>query len=195
MKRTLYLIRHGATGANLENRFAGRSQEPLHPTGIKQIQEVGAGLTSCNITRIICGPLSRTRQTAEILQNILNIPVTVCDGLTEINIPHWDGLTKQEIRAAFGDEYPTWLNSPEFFALPGCETLAEVQKRSRQALHDILAAEPTGNLLFVSHLIVLRCLVLYFKDMGLKDFRKIKIDNGSVVRVRDNGTNDWTVSL
>ena len=195
MKRTLYLIRHGATGANLENRFAGRSSEPLHPTGVKQIQEVGAGLTSCNITRIICGPLSRTRQTAEILQNTLNIPVTVCDGLTEINIPHWDGLTKQEIRAAFGDEYPTWLNSPDHFALPGCETLAEVQERGRQALTDMITAEPAGNLLIVSHLIVLRCLVLYFKAMGLKDFRKVKIDNGSVVRLTGNGANGWTVSL
>jgi broad specificity phosphatase PhoE len=195
MKRTLYLIRHGATGANLENRFAGRSQEPLHPTGIKQIQEVGAGLASCNITRIVCGPMSRTRQTAEILQDILNIPVTVCDGLTEINIPHWDGLTKQEIRAAFGDEYPTWLSSPESFALPGCETLAEVHERSRQALTDMITAEPAGNLLIVSHLIVLRCLVLYFKGMGLKDFRSVKVDNGAVVRLTENSTAGWTVSL
>jgi len=195
MKRTLYLIRHGATGANLENRFAGRSQEPLHPSGIKQIQEVGTELESCNITRIICGPLSRTRQTAEILQNTLNIPVTVSDGLTEINIPHWDGLTKQEIREKFGDEYPTWLNSPEFFALPGCETLAEVQERSRQALKGIVTAEPAGNLLIVSHLIVIRCVVLYFKDMALQDFRTVKIDNGSVVRLTGNGTNGWSVSL
>lgn len=195
MKRSLYLIRHGATGANLENRFAGRTPEPLHPTGIKQIQEVGTKLASCNIKRIFCGPLPRTRQTAEILQNTLNIPVTVSDGLTEINIPHWDGLTKEQIRETFGDEYPTWLNSPESFALPGCETIAEVQERGLQALQDILAAEPTGNLLFVSHLIVLRCLVLYFKDMALKDFRTVKIDNGSVVPLKTNGTNGWTVSL
>lgn len=195
MKRTLYLIRHGATGANLENRFAGRSPEPLHPTGIQQIHEVGTELQSSNITHIVCGPLPRTRQTAEILRNTLNIPVTVSDGLTEINIPHWDGLTKQEIRDTFGDEYPTWLSSPEIFALPGCETLAEVQARSLQALTDIASAEPAGSLLIVSHLIVLRCLVLYFKDMGLKDFRKIKVDNGSVVRLTENTMNGWSVSL
>jgi probable phosphoglycerate mutase len=195
MKRTLYLIRHGATGANLENRFAGRSPEPLHPTGIKQIQAVGTELASCNLTRIFCGPLPRTRQTAAILQNNLNIPVTVSAGLTEINIPHWDGLTKQEIRDTFGDEYPTWLSSPEIFALPGCETLSEVQERGLQALKTMVTAEPTGNLLIVSHLIVLRCLVLYLKDMDLKDFRTVKIDNGSVVRLTVKGTSDWTVSL
>ncbi len=195
MKRTLYLIRHGTTGANLENRFAGRSTEPLHPTGIKQIQGVGTELESCNITGIVCGPLCRTRQTAEILRNTLNIPVTVSDGLTEINIPHWDGLTKQEIRDTFGDEYPTWLNSPEIFALPGCETIAEVQERSLRALKGIITAEPAGNLLIVSHLIVIRCLVLYFKDMALQDFRRVKIDNGSVVRLSGNDTDGWAVSL
>ena len=195
MKRTLYLIRHGTTGANLENRFAGRSPEPLHPTGIKQIQAVGAELDSRNITRIVCGPLPRTRQTAEILRKNLNIPVTVSDGLTEINIPHWDGLTKQEIRDTFGDEYPTWLNSPDCFALPGCETIAEVQERSLQALKTIVTDEPAGNLLIVSHLIVIRCLVLYFKDIPLQDFRKVKIDNGSVVRLTENTMNGWTVSL
>jgi len=195
MERTLYLIRHGATAANLTNRFAGRTPEPLHPTGIKQMEELGAKLRSCNIRRIYSGPLSRTRQTAEILRKSLKIPVTVCDGLTEINIPHWDGLTKQAIRDTFGDEYPTWLNSPESFVLPGCETLAQVQERSRQAITGIITTEPAGNLLIVSHLIVIRCLVLYFKDMGLKDFRKIKVDNGSVVHIRKNGANDWAVSL
>jgi broad specificity phosphatase PhoE len=195
MERTLYLVRHGTTEANLTNRFAGRTPEPLHPTGIMQMEELGCALRSSNIRRIYSGPLPRTRQTAEILQNTLKIPVTVCDGLTEINIPHWDGLTKQAIRETFGDEYPTWLNSPESFAPPGCETLAEVQERSRQAITGMITAEPAGNLLIVSHLIVIRCLVLYFKDMGLKDFRKIKIENGSVIRVRSNGTNDWAVTL
>ena len=195
MKRTLYLIRHGTTPANLTNRFAGRSAEPLHPAGIKQMEELGSKLQSSSIRHIYSGPLPRTRQSAAILQKYLNSPVTVSHALTEINIPHWDGRTKDEIRAAFDDEYPTWLKSPAQFALPGCETLAEVQTRSSRALEGFVNDEPAGNMLIVSHLIVIRCLVLYFKDMGLKDFRKIKVDNGSVIHIRKNGTNDWDVSL
>ena len=37
--------------------------------------------------------------------------------------------------------------------------------------------------------------VRYFKDMGMSDFRTVKIDNGSVVRLKENTTNGWTVSL
>jgi broad specificity phosphatase PhoE len=195
MERTLYLIRHGTTEANLTNRFAGRTPEPLHPTGIKQMQELGGELQSCNIRRIFCGPLPRTRQSAAILQKYLHTPVTVSDALTEINIPHWDGRTKEEIRAAFGDEYPTWLRNPAQFALPGCETLAEVRDRGIQALERFVNDEPVGNLLLVSHLIVLRCLVLSCRNMTLQEFRTIRIDNGSVVRLMRNGNNGWSVSL
>lgn len=195
MERTLYLIRHGTTEANLMNRFAGRTHEPLHPTGIKQMEELGCALQSCNILRIYCGPLPRTRQSAAILQKYLNAPVTVSHDLTEINIPHWDGLTKKEICTAFGDEYPTWLASPARFALPGCETLAQVRDRGSRAIERILDDEPAGNLLIVSHLIVIRCLVLSCQAMSLQEFRSIKIDNGSVVRLMGKANSGWSVSL
>ena len=195
MERTLFLVRHGITGANLTNRFAGRTPEPLHPAGIKQMHKLGTDLQSCNISRIFSGPLPRTRQSAALLQKYLNTPVTISDALTEINIPHWNGLSKQKIRAAFGDEYSTWLKSPEQFALPGCETLAEVRDRGIRALEGFADAEAGGNLLIVSHLIVIRCLVLSCRNMALQEFRTLKIDNGSVVRLMRNGNSDWSVSL
>jgi broad specificity phosphatase PhoE len=195
MERTLYLIRHGTTEANLTDRFAGRTPEPLHPTGIKQMQELGIKLRSCKIRRIFSGPLPRTWQSAAILQRYLHAPVTVSDALTEINIPHWDGRSKEEIRAAFGYEYPTWLRHPARFALPGCETLAQVQDRGVQALEGFVNHEPVGNLLLVSHLIVIRCLVLSCQNMALDEFRTIRIDNGSVVRLMRNGNSGWSVSL
>lgn len=195
MERTLYLVRHGTTGANLTNRFAGRTSEPLHPAGIKQMHKLGTELQSCDISHIFSGPLPRTRQSTAILQKYLNTPVTISDALTEINIPHWDGLTKQEIRAAFGDEYPTWLKSPAQFALPGCETLAAVRDRGIRALEGFADAEPVGNLLIVSHLIVIRCLVLACRNMALQEFRTVKIDNGSVVRLVRNGNSAWSVAL
>lgn len=34
MTATIYLIRHGTTRANREDRFAGRTDEPLHAEGL-----------------------------------------------------------------------------------------------------------------------------------------------------------------
>jgi broad specificity phosphatase PhoE len=178
---TIYLVRHGVTPANKENRFAGRTAEGLHPDGVEQIRQVGSRLHEKNIGGIFCGPLPRTVQSAEILQDMLHVPQTAVEGFNEIKIPHWDGLTKDEIRQLHGGEYPTWRAEPQTFELPGCETIKKVQERAVSAIKSIAAGHPGENLLLVSHLIVLRSLVLYYRDMDIRDFRSIKIDNGAIL--------------
>ncbi len=182
MNNSLFLVRHGTTRANLENRFAGKTSEPLHKDGIRQMKELGIRLMSSNISRIICGPLPRTRQSAEILAETLKTPITIDNALTEIHIPHWDGLSKQAIRDRYNNEYPNWLNSPDKFALPGCEKLADVQIRGVKTVEKYLKTLFDGTALLVSHLIVVRCIVLHYKNLPIKDFRKIIIDNGSVTK-------------
>jgi len=180
---TLYLVRHGITPANKENRFAGRTDEELLAEGKEQMLQVGKRLQDRNIQAMYCGPAKRTLQSAEILGSVLKILPSVLNELDEILIPHWDGLTKEGIRNQHGEQYPTWLASPQDFQLPGCETLDQVQKRAARAVNDLLAKAQGQNLLIVSHLVVLRCLVLYFKELPIRDFRKVRIDNGSILQV------------
>ena len=180
---TIYLVRHGITQANRENRFAGRTAEELLPEGLEQIRQVGARLQGKNIGGIFCGPLQRTVQSAEILSAMLHVPLARLDGFNEINIPHWDGLTKDDIRQQHGGEYPTWLAAPHLFRLPGCETIKEVQERALTAIDTLIAGHPGEDLLVVSHLIVLRSLVLFYRNLAIRDFRSIKIDNGSILRL------------
>lgn len=190
MDTILYLIRHGVTGANKENRFAGRTAEPLHPDGIAQIQQVGKQLQDRNISRIFAGPLPRTKQTAEIISDIIDAPTTFADGLTEILIPHWDGLTKEAIRRDFGPEYPTWLDNPAAFSAQGCETLAAVQQRAVRCIERIFSENANKNILVVSHLVALRCLILHYKNMPINDYRSIKVSNGEIIRLErtESGT-------
>ncbi len=185
MTTTIILARHGATAANLENRFAGRSDEPLHRQGVEQLLAVVARLKQIPLTGgIVCGPLARTRQSAEIVGRELGIPVRVEECFTEIDIQHWDGLTKDEIRQRFGPEYPTWLADPAGFRLPGCETLALVQARAVTGLERLIAEQRGRATLVISHLIVLRCLVLHYRGLPLGDFRNIKIDNAALTFLR-----------
>ena len=103
------------------------------------------------------------------------------------SIPHWDGLTKDKIRQQYGAQYPTWLSAPQTFNLPGCETLEQVQKRAVEAVKLILSESQCYNFLLLSHLIVLRCLVLHFQGMEIKDFRSIKIGNASILKLSEQG--------
>ena len=192
---TIYLVRHGSTPANREKRFAGRSGETLNSEGIEQMRRVGERLRAENIGAIYCGPAVRTVQSSQIIGSQLKIPFSPLAELDEIYIPHWDTLTKDEIRQQFGAQYPTWLSAPQSFTLPGCETLAQVQKRGVMAINRLLALEQKQNLLLVSHLIVLRCLVLYFQEFPIRDFRAIQIDNGTILRLTGPGENRMSISF
>lgn len=180
MKTNIYLIRHGLTAANKANIFAGRTQEPLHPEGMAQLAEVGHKLAGRGISKIFCGPLARTRQSAGIVGELLGVPIATAEALTEIRIPHWDGLTKETIRARFGPQYPTWLDDPAGFCLPGCETIAQVQNRAVACLETLFHEYPGQNLLVVSHLIVVRALLLHYLARPIADFRAIKVGNAQV---------------
>ncbi len=195
MTTTIILARHGATAANLENRFAGRSDEPLHAKGGEQLETVAAALRPTPLTGgIDSGPLARTRQSAEIVGRALGVTVRVADCFTEIKIPHWDGLTKEEIRQRFGPEYPTWLEDPAGFALPGCETLAEVQVRAVAGLERLFREMAGRTTLVVSHLIVVRCLLLHYRGLALADFRTIKVDNAALTLLRRTAAGETLVA-
>ena len=191
---SLYLVRHGITAANRENRFAGRSDEELHPEGIVQMQQTGTQLRQKNIGAIYCGPAKRTWQSAEILGEMFSLPVSCRADFDEIHIPHWDGLTKDEIRQRFGAQYPTWLAAPQKFEVSGCETLSQVQQRAVAGVKQIIAERQDQNLLLVSHLIVLRCLVLYFRGIEISEFRTIQIKNGTILQLEQQDKNGFDIS-
>lgn len=195
MKTTIYLIRHGLTAANKNDVFAGRTQEPLHPEGEAQLADVGRVLAGRGIGRILCGPLARTRQSAQIVGDMLGVEVSADEALNEIRIPHWDGLTKEAIRARFGEEYPTWLADPAGFCVPGCETIAEVQGRAVACVESLFREYPGQNLLVVSHLIVVRALLLHYLGRPIADFRAIKVGNGQVARLVRDDSGGVTVEI
>jgi broad specificity phosphatase PhoE len=195
MATTIFLTRHGKTAANLENRFAGRTSEPLHQQGCAQIAAVADKLQEVQPSAIYAGPLPRAKQSAEIISQVAGAPLHTSESFNEILIPHWDGLTKEEITNNFGSEYPTWLSSPDKFMLPDCETLKQVQARAVAEIERIFTAREGETVVVVSHLIVVRCLVLYYRRQPISEFRGIKIDNGSLTRLTRKGGDRTEVLL
>ncbi|MFZ5762347.1 MAG: histidine phosphatase family protein [Thermodesulfobacteriota bacterium] len=180
---TLYLVRHGITAANKEDRFAGRTDEPLHPEGEAQASAVADRLRGAGISAVVAGPLRRTRETAGIIAEKLGVAVMTLPALDEIAIPHWDGLTKAEIRQRFGPEYPTWLDTPERFQVAGCESIGDVQQRVVAAVAAMAQEYAGRSVLVVSHLIPLRALLLHHLGQPISAFRSIKIANAQLVRL------------
>lgn len=192
---TIILLRHGTTPANLKKKFAGRTEESLHSLGVAEIERVGSLLAPYSIAKIVTGSLSRTIETGTILRRRLMVGATIDRRLDEISIPHWDGLSKIDIRQRFGRQYPTWLDEPGNFKVAGCETIAEVQRRAAACTEEIFSSYPGQNVLLVSHLIVIRSLVLFYGQMGLHLFRTVEVPNGSLCKLKRNSDGTTTVTV
>ena len=81
----LYLVRHGRTLVNGENRLQGRIDHSLDEVGRRQSIEIARALK--NIDRVISSPLLRCRQTASTFAKLRVLPVRVCAEVTEIPSP------------------------------------------------------------------------------------------------------------
>ena len=71
----IYLIRHGETDWNLEQRLQGAMDIPLNENGIELARETARGLRDVPFDVIYTSPLRRARQTAEIIRGDREIPL------------------------------------------------------------------------------------------------------------------------
>lgn len=91
-----YFLRHGQTDWNREGRFMGQTDIPLNEIGIKQAQEAAHYLKTRTqgITTIIASPLLRAKQTAEVISQVLLIPIHFHAGLKEACLGMLEGKVK-----------------------------------------------------------------------------------------------------
>lgn len=79
----VYLLRHGETDWNIEQRLQGREDIPLNAVGIKQARQATALFDRIHLDYILTSPLSRAVVTAEIIGDYTNCGVIQESDLTE----------------------------------------------------------------------------------------------------------------
>ena len=155
----IFLVRHGETEWNREDRRQGQGDSPLTEKGAGQVQAIGRGIARLIAGqadwRLVASPLGRTRQTAAIVSAACGLPVAFDDRLMEAGFGIWEGLTWPEIDVqrpgASADPYV-------HFHTPGGETYDQVAARATDWLSSV--RQPT---IAVSHGVfgrVLRTLYL-----------------------------------
>ncbi len=130
---TFLLVRHGVTDHTTDKRFSGglASANPgLNDEGRAQVRATAEWLAPVaeGLDAIVSSPVRRTRESAEILGEVLGFEVGVEEGLAEMEFGTWDGLTFTEVRDRFPDEVRVWLGNLDH-APGGGESLREVEKR------------------------------------------------------------------
>lgn len=171
MTTRVYLVRHGATQAAAENRFAGESDVSLSEAGREQARRLAERLREEPIAAFYASPLSRTLETAKILAEPHGLAVVPRDALREIAHGRWEGKTRADVEKLYPEEYQRWEADPFSFAPEGGETGLAVTARALPALLTIVAAHGGSRVLIVSHKATIRLLIGSLLGFDLRSYR------------------------
>src|SRR5919198_4230713 len=147
----VFMVRHGATVASEEDRFAGATDVALSDEGREQTRRLAARLSQEKIVAIYASPLGRTVETAQILAAPHKLEVQMRDGFREISHGRWEQMTRREVEEKFPEEAAEWEKDPYTFAPLGGESGLAVTARALPALIELVRQHTSENFLVVSH--------------------------------------------
>jgi ribonuclease H / adenosylcobalamin/alpha-ribazole phosphatase len=171
------LARHGATLLSLEKRFSGSGgvDAPLAPIGEAQAKALADEVERReDVTRIVCSPLLRARQTAQFVADRIGLDVEVDEGFAECSFGEWDGFTFVEVKERWPLELEEWLASTDV-APPGGESFSACRDRVALARRSLVERYPGERVLVVAHVTPIKILVSLAVDASLNSLFRMEL--------------------
>lgn len=180
----LILVRHGETDANRQGILMGSSKGPsLNPTGRAQAADVAAALKSKTVAHLYTSPALRARETAEIVSQVIEAPLSEVSDLCEIDVGRLEGLTQAEVRQNYGSHSREWERDAATARHPGGETMEELQTRAWSVVQELAAKHPEETVVVVSHLFTILAVLTEVLEMPLRRFLRIRLEPGAMARI------------
>ena len=142
-----WFLRHGETDWNARNLSQGNVDIPLNQTGLGQARAAADMLRNRGIATIVSSPLGRARITAEIVGEVLQLPMQIEDDLREVSFGAQEGKPMT-------DWFPRWIEGE--WTPAGAETFAALRARAVDAVNRAIGLTPP--VLVVSHGALFRAL-------------------------------------
>lgn len=188
MATQIFLIRHGETQSNLEDRYSGITDVALTEEGLRQAELTAAFFRDIPLAALYSSPLSRARDTASPLAALWGLKVEIREELIEINYGKWEECTVEQIRAGWEPQWRRFLSNPADFSAPGGETGKAVESRIRRCLLELIRVHDNEAIALVSHKSPIRILLAGPLGLELRNFReKIPLDNAAISLMEVDG--------
>lgn len=137
----VWFARHGETDWNRARRFQGHADIPLNDTGRAQAARNGfalrADIAAPDRLHYVASPLSRCRETMEIIRSGLRLPAqryAIDDRLIEIDLGDWNGKSQDEIEIETPGAFAAREADKWNYVVPGGESYAAAAARVREFL-------------------------------------------------------------
>ena len=137
----------------------GQQDSPLSEIGQKMATDWGRRLASFSWQRIVCSDLGRTRETTELINQTLKLPIHTDKQLREQDWGEWSGISLAEVKKTHKKLLQSMIRSGWSFQPPGGESRKQVLKRSLAAMNNAHISWPGQSILIVCHEGVINCLI------------------------------------
>jgi broad specificity phosphatase PhoE len=176
----LYLVRHGTTTLNVENRYRGRRDIPLDAQGYQDAVDAARRLSGIGLTAVYTGPLRRTIATAQIIADEARVPdLRILHGLNNVDYGAWEGMTAEEAQRFDTQAFWLYRNSPTEAVCPLGERLSDAQQRMTDALQLIGSRHAGEAVAAVSHAVMVRLALVALRHVEGEQWR-LPVGRGSV---------------
>lgn len=174
----LLVVRHGETQLNAEHRYLGALNPDLNAKGVSQAMELHR-LLPANIDAVVCSPLRRARQTADILCQSRGLHPEVNNAFRERHVGVFEGLTQEEARIQFPELWSQNVTRSWGGAPTGGETINEVVKRVADGVNHLYNSYAGKVVALVAHGFVAKVARAVIQE-GFQDFFNWQLANGAV---------------
>jgi probable phosphoglycerate mutase len=177
------LVRHGATGHSAAQRFSGRNNLDLDEVGAAQAEALARRVPGFGpVAAVVSSPLPRAMQTARPLAAALGLDVQPCADLVEVDFGAWEGMTYDEVQAAYPRELADWLASPDV-APPAGESFTAASRRIRRGRDAAIAGHPGATVVVTTHVTPIKTLLRLALGAPPQTMFRIHLDTASVSQI------------
>jgi broad specificity phosphatase PhoE len=171
----IFLIRHGETTGDVEDRYGGSYDDHLTERGQKQLEDTAKRLTNKQIDKIYVSSLIRAQESAKIINREIKAQLEVVEGLQERNYGLLGGLTKAEAL----EKYPETVEKHKDSANtdPEGESQLDFTERALKAF-EYIVEQGDETIAIVSHGGPLK-VILKHLNLPLPE----KIGDGEIIKV------------
>lgn len=174
------LIRHGETVWNALGKQQGQLDTGLNERGVAQAERLAQALAGRKIHALVSSDLGRARQTAGIISGALGLEATFDPRLRERHLGILQGLTIAAFRQEHPETYRRFRGSDVDWAMPGGESLRQLDERVIDCLGDLAARHEGKILALVTHGGVLDRIFRHVCGLGSEVPRAFSLLNASL---------------
>jgi probable phosphoglycerate mutase len=177
----LYLVRHGQTAWNAEQRAQGHTDIHLDCDGLDQARRLGERFSGNRIERVLCSDLHRARQTAQAVADATGAVLEETCLLRERSFGDWEG--------EFFKDIANWWPALEAIQgvdrlrlrPPNGESFADVWDRVHPLVEDL--RQESSKTVIVSHGGTCGLLLAQMLHANLETSRAFRFGNTSVTKL------------